>query len=123
MNLAPLLEELASNVAQKISGMHVAVPSMASKLDPWKAYTVKEAAEILGLTPAAVYAIPDERLQRVYTGSAGTTVRFMGIHLLYHLAGQRGPSMEELLSSVRPPVAITPLHTRANGTSGRVRLL
>jgi hypothetical protein len=132
MNLAPFIEELASLLASKLGAAQAPpVPPMVSKLDPFKAYDAKEVAELLGLTPAAVYAIPEDRLQRVYTGSTGTAVRFLGIHILYHLAGRRGPSMEELASSMastvsssRPSAPVRPLKSvQQTGTNGRIRIL
>lgn len=54
-------------------------------IDRLALYDTGEVAEILGLHPKTVYAIPETKLPRTRLGQRGGKVQILGAHLLAYL--------------------------------------
>ena len=80
-------DELKQMVAQLVTRAPApAVDLPALGLDPMRAYSAKEVADILGIKRvASVYEIPDDELPRVKR--VGTSIGFLGINVLCYMHG------------------------------------
>lgn len=106
IDFAPLADLVAERVAAAMPAAAPAAPADAralagSDLDLWRAYTAAEVGAWLGMSAKAVYAISPERLPRTYAGGAGTSVRYLGIHLLCYLTAQEPPDVAAIAADVR----------------------
>ena len=54
---------------------------------PWRLYSAKEVANVIGISDKAVYAIPEVVLPRTRTGEAQSGVRYLGLHVMCYLLG------------------------------------
>ena len=94
-------------------------------LDPLRAYSAKEVAEMLGISRvASVYEIPEDELPRVRR--IGSAVGFLGINVLCYMHSLEPVDVagaleryRKLLLDVRP-VAVQPLHPKE---PGKIRVL
>lgn len=134
LDLTPLAQALAPAVAEAVAAMlsEQAAPTAdgraipGSDLDLWRAYSAKEVGERLGLSPDAVYHIPEDRLPRTYVGGAGGRRRYLGIHVLCYMAGLDGVDVgaiaeklrRRFIESAAPPAAVRPMRpsSPAHGT-------
>ena len=107
----------AQSMLQDLSSADV---RSALGLDPLRAYSAKEVAEMLGTTRvASVYEIPENELPRVKR--IGSTVGFLGINVLCYMhsldpmdvAGAVERYRERLLDE--RPRAVQPLHPQQPG--------
>lgn len=126
IDLGPLTEQLTKAITQVVAEKALITEPLTqalSKLDVWKAYTAEEAGEFLGLSKSSIYAIPEARLKRTYTGASGSSVRFLGVHILCHLLGlpqvdakKVGQEMiQSFLAQSRPPL-VRASEKRADGS-------
>lgn len=77
-------DELVRKMDQLLNERNASLPDVdALGMEPLRAYTVKEAAHLLGVTVSSVYKIPETELPRVRRN--GTAVGFLGINLLCYM--------------------------------------
>ena len=83
-----LKKDIATAVAEKLRPLlsQSEVPA-ETELDPFRLYTVAEAADILGLDRATMYEIPEAELPRCNVGPARGATRWMGADLLAYARG------------------------------------
>lgn len=91
-------------------------------LHPWKAYTVKQVADLFEMPTSTVYKIPENELPRRYVGPRRGSLRFLGADLMCYLAGEDpvdfSSLVDELRRQVRQETAIKP-----GSSDGRRRIL
>ncbi len=110
-------EEIIDGVVARLQPLH-SEPDLASLgLDPLRAYSAKEVAELLGTRRlASIYEIPEDELPRVRR--IGRAVGFLGINVLCYMHGLAPVDVpgaietfrERLMQERRPTVR--PLHPR-----------
>ena len=117
-------EDIIAGVVERLQ-QAVPTPSApldlsAMGLDPLRAYSAKEVAEMLGTSRvASVYEIPEDELPRVRR--IGSAVGFLGINVLCYMhslepidvAGALERYRERLLDE--RPAAVQPLHPKEPG--------
>ncbi len=80
-------------------------------LVPWRLYTAKEVAKVMGISDKAVYAIPEVVLPRTRVGEAQSGVRYLGLYVMCYLLGGELPDVDLIVEEARRSI------------QGRARLL
>ena len=104
-----LKKDVATAVAEKLRPLlsQSEVPA-ETELDPFRLYTVAEAADILGLDRATMYEIPEAELPRCNVGPARGATRWMGADLLAYARGAAPIDYEVVLDELREELRKTP---------------
>jgi hypothetical protein len=77
-------------------------------LDPFRLYTAREAADVLGLDRATMYDIPESELPRCRVGPARGSTRWMGADLLAYARSLDPVDYESVLEEVRSELRRVP---------------
>jgi hypothetical protein len=115
-NAAP--ETLPGELQAQIAG--ALDQAVRGGIEPWRLYTARQAAELLGLDYyKSVYEIPEADLPRCWIGPNRGSLRFMGADLLCYAKGLPAVDFARLVDafrdSLRRPSNVQPLPTEKGG--------
>lgn len=136
--LSKVIEEASYRAArraaeeQHIQGLTGALEAIAEKrlgdINPWKPYTVRETAPLLGISQSRVYDIPEEQLRPTWTGPTKGRKCFLGINIICYIAGIEPVDVETVarrererfVGEARRPAKV---HSLPNAVNEKTRIL